>query len=142
MLPHKCSFFYKNTLFIIHPARAETSIDTKFGPSFHLLFTKFTNSAKELRHIGGQRAFHRHRAQGRLVHRRFDADAVLQRLTARHSERLAGAVEGLPSDACPAPAVEVIPGQRVADGRKVHPDLVGAAGHRHAGREAEAVFCL
>ena len=39
-------------------------------------------------------------------------------------------------------AVKVVPGKRMADGRKMHPDLVGAASHRHAGRKAKAVFFL
>ena len=49
-------------------------------------------------------------------------------------------VERLPPDARPAPAVEVISGQRVADGCKMYPYLVGPARHRDAGREAQAVF--
>ena len=42
----------------------------------------------------------------------------------------------------PAPAVKVIPSQRVADGRKMHPDLMGAARYRHTGCKAQAVFCF
>ena len=49
-------------------------------------------------------------------------------------------MERLPPDARPAPAVEVISGQRVADGCKMYPYLVGAARHRDAGRKAQAVF--
>ena len=51
-------------------------------------------------------------------------------------------MERLPPDARPAPAVEVIAGQRVADGCKMYPYLVGPARHRDAGREAQAVFGL
>ena len=136
----RTAFLTRITLFIIHPASAETSIDTKFGLSFHLLFTKYTNLDKKLCHILRQRAFHCHRPQGRLVHRYFDADAVRHPLAARHPERLFCAVERLPPDARPAPAVEVISGQRVADGCKMYPYLVGPARHRDAGREAQAVL--
>ena len=103
-------------------------------------FTHF--SRKQVGHILRQRAFHGHRAACSGAHRGADADAVRHLGVLRHPEGLLCAVQCLPPDAVPAAAVEVIPGQRMADGRKVHPDLVGAAGHRHAGGQAQAVLYL
>src|SRR5699024_12402066 len=51
-------------------------------------------------------------------------------------------LQRLPADPVPVPSVEVVPGQGAADGGKVHPDLVGAPGDRHAGRQTEAFLRL
>ena len=46
------------------------------------------------------------------------------------------------ADALPVAAVEVIPGQRVAQRGKVDPDLVGPPRYRDTGRQAEAILCF
>ena len=50
-------------------------------------------------------------------------------------------MERLPGNAVTVPAVKVVPGQRVADGCKVHPDLMGAARHGNTGGKAQALRC-
>ena len=48
-------------------------------------------------------------------------------------------MERLPGNAVTVPAVKVVPGQRVTDGCKVHPDLMGAARHGNTGGKAQAL---
>ena len=74
-------------------------------------------------HIRRQRAFHRDRAQ---LQRHFHPDAVRQRGVHRHRKALPGAVQRLPANALPAAAVKVVPGKRMANRRKMHPDLAYA----------------
>ena len=49
-------------------------------------------------------------------------------------------MQRLPPDPLPVPTVEVISGQRVADGGKVDPDLVRPPRHRDTGGQAETVL--
>lgn len=51
-------------------------------------------------------------------------------------------MERLPGNAVTVSAVKVVPGQRVADGCKVYPDLMGAARHGNTGGKAQALRCL
>ena len=141
MLPHKCSFFTR-ILYLLYTLPApKQALTQNLGQAF----TYFSRNSQIQRKncaisagSGLSTVTVRRVVSSTGASMQMPSSSVSQ----RHSERLAGAVEGLPSDAGPAPAVEVIPGQRVADGSKMHPDLMGAARHRHAGREAEAVFCL
>ena len=126
---------------IIHSARADTRLVTKFGQSFHRGFTVFSYfSIQQCPHILGQGALHSNGA-GVFLHRRFQPDAAGHLGVSRHPETLPGAMERLPGNAVTVPAVKVVPGQRVADGCKVHPDLMGAARHGNTGGKAQALRC-
>ncbi len=80
-MPFPAGSCTQHSYFIIHPAVFETSIVTKFGRFFHLLFTK------KLFHILRQRAFRRSSLPVISICRAFHPDSALHRGVHRHPER-------------------------------------------------------
>ena len=136
-MPFPAGSCTQHSYFIIHPAVFETSIVTKFGRFFHLLFIQKTVSYPAAAGFPPQQSSSYFHSPG--IPPGFRPPPGLLH---RHPEALPCTVQRLPPNALPAPAVKVIPRQRVADGRKMHPDLMGATRYRHTGCKAQAVFCL